>query len=244
MKNMKIIYGVLVIAILAILAFAILNKNNDKVKETADSVAPLVNNPVHSVKVVDFANASNYTYLKVSENGSEYWIAVNKMDVKKGEELYFSKSMEMKNFHSKELNKTFDKILFVDGISKGMESGKGQFIHPQLKTSEKADVKVKAIKDGYTVKEIYAEGSFLNGKTVKIRGKVVKVNNGIMDRNWIHIQDGTNYNGKYDLLITTNDNVKVGDVISFEGTVATNKDFGAGYSYKAMIENGKVLKGS
>ena len=85
----------------------------------------------------------------------------------------------------------------------------------------------------------------LNGKIIRIRGKVVKYNPEIMGRNWIHIQDGTGSTGNYDLMVTSKDQTSVGQIIIVEGKVATNKDFGAGYTYKVMIEdaNVKVEKG-
>jgi hypothetical protein len=71
---------------------------------------------------------------------------------------------------------------------------------------------------------------------------VVKVNNEVMDRNWVHIQDGTNDSGNFDLTVTTREFVKIDDVIEFEGTVVLNKDFGAGYFYELIMEGGTVAK--
>lgn len=53
-------------------------------------------------------------------------------------------------------------------------------------------------------------------KTVKVRGKVVKVNENIMGTNWIHIQDGTGKDGTHDLLVTSSESVKVGTTIVAE----------------------------
>lgn len=68
----------------------------------------------------------------------------------------------------------------------------------------------------------------------------MKFNPGIMGTNWIHIQDGTSSQGDYDLLITSDTEVQLGKVITAEGNVATNKDFGSGYAYKVLIENAKI----
>ena len=86
----------------------------------------------------------------------------------------------------------------------------------------------------------------LNGQIIRIRGKVVKYNPEIMGRNWIHIQDGTAIRDGYDLMVTSKDQTSVGQIIAVEGKVATNKDFGAGYTYKVMVEDAtvKVEKGS
>ncbi len=238
----KIIYGIFVVVLLAFLVYTVWNQKNSKtesnVQEQVENSSPVM----HAVKVKDFLNTSNYTYIKVVENNQEYWIAVNKMETKKDETLYFSKSMEMKNFHSTELNRTFDKILFVDGIATSPDQQKAGFVHPQMAPTPESKQKVQAYPGGKTVKEIFADQKALNGKIVRIRGEVIKINSGILDRNWIHIQDGTNSNGKYDLLITSKENVKPGNIVVFEGRIVINKDFGGGYSYPVMMEDGKIIK--
>jgi hypothetical protein len=62
-----------------------------------------------------------------------------------------------------------------------------------------------------------------------------------MKTNWVHIQDGTNNDGSFDLTITTDEVTKVGDVVTFEGVVAVKKDFGAGYYYEVIVEKAKLL---
>jgi hypothetical protein len=72
-----------------------------------------------------------------------------------------------------------------------------------------------------------------------VRGKVVKYNEGIMGKNWIHLRDGTGSVEKEtnDVLVTSSSPAKVGDIITAKGVVHTNKDFGAGYSYKVLVED-------
>jgi len=74
---------------------------------------------------------------------------------------------------------------------------------------------------------------------VLLSGICVKVNTAILDRNWIHIKDGTL--DSYDLVITSNDNVKLGDSVTFKGRITLNKDFGAGYSYPLLLEQGTLV---
>ena len=57
-----------------------------------------------------------------------------------------------------------------------------------------------------------------------------------MGKNWVHFQDGTSYEGAYDLMITTQENAQVGDVVIFEGVISLDKDFGAGYFYNVILE--------
>jgi hypothetical protein len=112
--------------------------------------------------------------------------------------------------------------------------------HSQVMSTPQIDVKIEHIKDGKTVEQIYNDMDKLNGKIIRIRGKVVKYNPEIMGRNWIHIQDGTASGSSYDLMVTSKDQTSVGQIITIEGKVATNKDFGAGYTYKVMVEDASV----
>jgi hypothetical protein len=61
-----------------------------------------------------------------------------------------------------------------------------------------------------------------------------------MDRNWVHLQDGTSDSGSFDLTVTTEEEVNVGDVLTFEGKIKLDKDFGAGYSYEVIMEQAKL----
>ena len=61
-----------------------------------------------------------------------------------------------------------------------------------------------------------------------------------MGKNWVHLQDGTGEPGNDDLLVTTQEEVAVGDVVVFEGTIVLNKDFGSGYSYEILMEEAKL----
>ena len=228
----------IIILVLLAIGFTACEKKEEP-KENVSKQAAMPAENMHKVVVLDNMNASQYTYLKVKENDSEYWIAVPQMEVQKGETLYFGKSMEMKNFHSETLNKTFDSILFVDHVSKTPNEMTSVPNHPKLNTV-KEDVSVKPVSGGKTIAQIYTDKGSLAGKTVKVRGKVTKFNPNIMGRNWIHIQDGTGSANNYDLMITSKDIVKLGDVVVAEGTVAVNKDFGAGYSYPVMIEDATV----
>lgn len=94
---------------------------------------------------------------------------------------------------------------------------------------------------GQTVAEVYAAQNDLEGETVLIRGKVVKVNAGIMGKNWLHIRDGSGEDGTNDLTVTTVDVVPaVGDTVLVSGAVGLNREFGMGYTYPVIIEDAEV----
>ena len=97
---------------------------------------------------------------------------------------------------------------------------------------------------GYTVGEIYSQAHDLNGKTVKIRGKVVKVSPNIMGVNWLHLQDGSGdaMKNQHDLVVTSDALAELGSVVIVEGVLAADKDFGSGYEYDAIVEQAKVVK--
>lgn len=194
--------------------------------------------------VEEVIQAESYTYLRVKTNGEDLWLAVNKMPVEKGETVYYDNAMEMKDFHSKTLQRTFDTIYFVQNISKQPLSSASKSATPgknMLSLNRVEDVSVEPVSGGVTIAELYANKSGFENKIVKIRGKVTKYNPGIMGRNWIHIQDGTSHSGNHDLTITTNAAVKLGDVITVEGKIATDKDFGAGYTYEVIMESATLL---
>jgi len=198
----------------------------------------------HAVKVLEHMNASNYTYLRVEENDKEYWMAVPQLPVEVDEIVYYSKSMEMKNFHSETLKKDFPSILFVQDISKTIapanQNPMGDNPHVKGITLQKEEISIEPVTGGKTVAQILDQKDALNGKSVTVKGKVTKYNEGILDRNWIHLQDGTNSKGEFDLLVTSKNVTKVGDVITVKGKVALDKDFGAGYSYKILIEDAAI----
>ncbi len=90
------------------------------------------------------------------------------------------------------------------------------------------------------IQTLYAGKDRLNGQRIRISGKVVKVNNGIMGKNFFHLQDGTGAGGTNDLTVTTLDVVHVGDNVVVTGLVAVNRDFGAGYAYPLILEEASV----
>ena len=109
-----------------------------------------------------------------------------------------------------------------------------------------ADIKVeKATGEGaVTVAEVFENAKKLDGKTLRLRGRVMKVSHAIMGRNWIHLQDGTGdpLHNTHDLVATSDAAPNIGEVIVVVGKLTADKDFGAGYRYAALIEGAKVEK--
>ena len=78
------------------------------------------------------------------------------------------------------------------------------------------------------------------GKTIQISGQCVKLNPNIMGRNWVHLQDGSK--DDYDLVITCDVQIPVGHTVTLTGKVVLNKDFGSGYKYDILLEEGQLVQ--
>ena len=72
--------------------------------------------PSLSGKVVETMNSGGYTYVLLENNGKKTWVAIPATAVKVGQDVTCQPGMEMKNFTSKTLNRTFASIIFSGGI--------------------------------------------------------------------------------------------------------------------------------
>ena len=78
--------------------------------------------------------------------------------------------------------------------------------------------------------------SYLDQKELVVRGQVIKINRDIMNRNWVHIMDGTK-GLRSDLTFTTQEDFQIGDTVTVKGTIAVDKEYGAGYVYPVILED-------
>lgn len=221
--------------------------NHPMAQTTASGAAPAATE-MHQVVAEEALDTERYTYIRVNENGESFWIAVPKTPVEIGATYYYQGGLVKKNFASREHNRVFETLYLVSGISQqpiGGGSTGGSAVDQALgnlnsgapvEPPSSIQAAVGAIKIGDLIKNKakYA------GKTIKVTGKVMKVNPMIMGRNWIHLQDGTGKN--IDLTVTTQENIPPGHVVTMEGTIALDMDFGAGYRYDIIMENAVVAK--
>ncbi|WKK67283.1 hypothetical protein [Lutimonas zeaxanthinifaciens] len=217
---------------------------------------------LHKVVAQEVLHVKEYSYIRVLEDGNELWVAAPTTPVEIGGTYYYGKTMKMENFESKDLNKTFDKVYFVEKFSTteeglnqapatsnpaapatdphaGMNIDASQGQKPAI---EKKAVEVKKAKGAISLAELFQNKEKYKGQKVIVTGEVAKFNPAIMNTNWIHIQDGSEFEGEFDLTVTTNETAQVGDILTLQGTVTLNKDFGAGYYYKIIIENAIIIK--
>ena len=69
-----------------------------------------------SGKVVQTMDSGGYTYAQIENKGVKTWVAVPQTKVVKGQNISFAPGVEMQNFESKTLKRTFDKIIFSGGV--------------------------------------------------------------------------------------------------------------------------------
>ncbi|HUK66617.1 MAG TPA: OB-fold nucleic acid binding domain-containing protein [Anaeromyxobacteraceae bacterium] len=214
-------------------------------------------------KILEKIDVSQYSYLKLATASGDTWAAVEKNDRKLGDEVSVSNPFPMQNFESKELGRKFD-LVYFGSLSSGETppsapampaSGGAAPASPatmaaqhQAAAGGPADVKVEKVakasgSDARTVAEIWAQRLALKGKSVTVRGQVVK-STAVMGRNFIHLRDGSGSVDKKDndVTVTTKDPAAVGDIVTAQGQIITDKDFGAGYSYPVLIEDAKLSK--
>ena len=106
---------------------------------------------------------------------------------------------------------------------------------------EKINVAIEPCDGCITISKLLAGKKSYSGNIIRVKGKVTKYNPGIMGKNWVHIQDGSEFEGAYDLTVTTDQQTSVGETITFEGKIVLDKDFGYGYFYSVLMEDGKPV---
>jgi hypothetical protein len=231
-------------------------------------VTSTVQSNFHKIAVKEVLQASEYTYLHVTENNNEVWLAVPSMQAKAGDTYYYEGGIEMKKFESKELNRVFESIILLEKLNTepkssaiaaadkpyastnqdkpaaasqdGATPATSETYTRKATPPEKKEVKVAPAKGGITIGKLFSDKESMAGKTVVIKGQVTKYTPAVMGKNWIHIQDGTDFNGKFDLTVTSENEVKVGDVVTLEGKISLNKDLGYGYFFDVIMEDAKM----
>ncbi|MBI4698510.1 MAG: DNA-binding protein [Nitrospirae bacterium] len=194
--------------------------------------------PVLTGKVAETMDSGSYTYINLEKDGKTMWVAIPQTQITKGQNISIKPGAEMVNFESSKLKRKFDKIIFSEGLADKKEAGKSR----TPVAAEKVKVEKASGPNAYTIAEIYKNKNSLDKQDVVVKGKAVKVSPGIMNKNWIHLQDGTGdpANGDNDLVVTTDDLPSVGDIVTVSGKLTKDKDFGSGYSYSVIIENASV----
>ncbi len=196
--------------------------------------------------VKEVIQTTSYTYLRVEKNNEDLWLAVIKQDFTEGAVIYYTGGLKMTNFESPELKRTFETVYFVQNISNSpIEMNSSMNMpdsHSKKAPLKKLDIQISQPEGAVSIGELYEKRETYSGKLVKVRGQVTKVNTSIMGKNWIHIQDGTSSGESFDLTLTTDQQPKEGDIITYSGIINLDKDFGMGYFFAVILEEAKLVE--
>lgn len=244
---------------LLLIATAVIGCNSNKTKGSEPIVAAPVQAPAAAPvaaegltgQVLERLEATPYCYLRLKTAKGDIWVAIPEAKVEKGTTVTVLNPMLMANFESKTLKRTFAEVYFGTLAEAGATApaaapaGNPHAGMPPAATPiEVGKVEKASGPDARTVSEAWAQKASLKGKTVTIRGKVVRYSAGVMGKNWMHLQDGSGdaKTGTNDITVTSMDGAAKGDTVTIKGTVRLDKDFGSGYSYAVIVEDAKVLK--
>ncbi len=216
----------------------VFNENNGEQNQSDGSSNGIIRSN-HEVKVLKHIPGKRYSYLNVEENGKAYWIATMREEFSVNVSYAYNEGIEKLDYTSTELARTFDRIILVSKLFP--MSDHENHVHSNTGSDQNVATfkeKVNIPKTSTPLKQIVENSSRFKNKSVEVTARVVKVNPGIMDRNWIHLQDDTK--NEFDFVCTSNQDIPVGHTVTLKGIITLNKDFGAGYSYDIIMENATV----
>jgi hypothetical protein len=229
------------------------NEEDPVPMKTQTSVAEAHENlvmDVHKVTVKETIPGGKYLYLRVVEGDQEYWAATGKSDVKAGETYFYNEALIQNNFESKELDRTFETIYLITQLvpeSHGASLKPKQEVDaPPAEAMQESPNKkfhsspLAGKATALSIAELLKDPQAYEGKVVELTGTCTKVNEGILGRNWLHLKDGS-ADGQ-DLVMTSSDSADPGSEITIRAIVGLNRDFGAGYSYNVLLEEGKIIR--
>jgi hypothetical protein len=192
---------------------------------------------------------SPYVYLRLDTRRGETWAAVAEAPVSVGDSVTVFNAMAMEQFTSTTLQRTFDRIWFgaLEPPANGVHSAPAPSMSsgaPPTVDARIAPITAATGADARTVDALWTEKEQLVGRTIRVRGVVVKLNGGVMGKNWIHLQDGSGDPalGTHDLTVTSTETAAVGDTLTVTGTVRINRDVGAGYTYALLLEDARLVR--
>jgi len=92
----------------------------DQMAAAAAGAAPAAADPSARGTVKTVTNAAGYSYIEVDQGaGKTVWVAAMQTPMKAGDKVQWQGGTQMSNFTARSLGRTFDKIIFAQGVSVG-----------------------------------------------------------------------------------------------------------------------------
>jgi hypothetical protein len=258
---------VLLAAIIGALGFALFQKrpapveNSEPPLKAAADFAPQAEPRENATgaslegEALEVIDVPSYTYIRIGEKGSVgTWAAVSSAPIAKGSRVHVVSETKMVGFRSEKLDRTFDEIYFgalegAPGQATGETMAASGEANPHGGARPSADVPVGKVDkasapNAFRIAEVYAQKQKLAGRSVRVRGVVVKSTSGVLGKTFMHLRDGTGdaKSANDDLTVTTPATTNVGETVTVEGTVTLEKDVGAGYRYDVIVEDARLSK--
>ena len=200
---------------------------------------------VLSGEIIQIVDVDSYTYMELKSDDGNIWIAAANILVEKGNVVYYSNPLLMKDFYSKTLDRSFSQIYFVNKVYFNKEL-RAKSVNKQTMGGHSTmtsaviidkNYTIEKAEGGYNIAELYKNAESLKNNKILLKAKVIKYLTNIMGKNWVHLQDGSEFNGKFDMTITSSEKFDQGEIVVIEGVLKIEQDFGYGYYYPVLIEN-------
>ena len=114
-KTIKLLLLCALLALTTVSAQAFPGATGSQEKSAAPASVPMA---ALQGTVVETMDSGGYTYLCVENAGQKNWAAIPATPVKVGDKVSVASGMIMRNFSSKSLGRTFEAIVFSQGIAK------------------------------------------------------------------------------------------------------------------------------
>ncbi len=130
------------------------------------------------------------------------------------------------------------------GASPHGASPHGASPHGAAATVDTANVSVPKASgpNARTIAELFADRAKLNGKQVRVQGRIVKATR-VQGVTYYRLRDGSSTDpASAELVVSSSAERKVGDTVTFEGTPGVDVDIGIGVKYALMLQNARDLE--
>ncbi len=196
------------------------------------------------VKVLKVSPGARYQYAEVQEGDRTYWLASAKQELRAGETYYYNEALLRTEFESTDLQKVFDTLLLVSRlVPEGQQDALKAPLHKAHPGGQAGEAPVAdqgAAPSSLELSELLKNPEAYENRWVEFSGTCVKVNEGIMGRNWVHLKALGEAEGE--VVVTTQETIEVGQVVRMQALVHRNRDFGSGYTYALLLEEGRRIR--
>ncbi len=197
-----------------------------------------------------------YTILELEANGEPTWLAASRLDVQVGDRVAYADAVEVPNFRSETLGRTFERMLLAMYVFKIDGTGRVVPANPHASpTSVAAPVSDAAASLGETrprakppargsicaVADVISHAASLAGQDLTLRGLVVSATHDVRPApgqpplNWYRLQDQGGSRGET-LAVCGSVMLQRGETVVIQGRLAVNKRFDAHVHYPAIVE--------